>query len=332
MLRSVAKLLRRRDKSPYFSWHTGCKPEAMDLSLAYQALEKKLLSWFSATGEMLPNLILALLVFAISWFVAKAVARGLSGILARSKMNRAARELVVTLLRVGVVLLGAVFALGILQLDKALASILAGAGVVGLALGFAFQDLAANLISGVGLAVNREKPFKIGDIIETNDEFGRVKEIDHRTSTLESLDGKLVVIPNKRIYQNKVINHSSTGTRRVDLACGISYGEDLKRVAGIAKKAIESVVTNCGEETQIFWTGFGDSSIDFSARFWVKYDNQSGFLEAKSQAIVALKEAFDEADIMIPFPIRTLDFGIRGGRTLDQVGENLSLSPQSSKK
>lgn len=301
----------------------------MDLSLAYQALEKKLLSWFSAAGEMLPNLVLALVVITICWFAAAAVSRGLAKVLKGSKMNRAARELVTTLVRAGVVLLGAVLALGILQLDKALASILAGAGVVGLALGFAFQDLAANLISGVGLAVNREKPFKIGDLIETNEEFGRVKAIDLRTSTLECLDGKLVVIPNKQIYQNKVVNHSSSGTRRVDLACGISYGEDLPRVARIAREAIEGVESNCGQETQVFWTGFGSSSIDFSARFWVKYTSQAAFLEAKSQAVVALKQAFDEADIMIPFPIRTLDFGIRGGRTLDQVAEQFASSPSS---
>lgn len=185
----------------------------IDWTNAMKALNHKLSAWVSGAGEMLPNTIVALAVLLLFWFAGKGLSTLAHRLLRRSRVNRAASELVATLLRVVIVGSGLMVALGILQLDKALTSILAGAGVVGLALGFAFQDLAANLISGVGLAINRTKPFKIGDVVETNDEFGRVQAIDLRTSTIESLDGKLVIIPNKQIYQSKVVNHSASGCR-----------------------------------------------------------------------------------------------------------------------
>ncbi len=310
-----------RSKNPCASKGTAIAGDtAMDLDVAYDSLSKKLSSWVQAAGEMLPNLAVASVVLLIFWYLARLVSAGLSRALRRSKVNHAARDLIATLVRIAVVLAGVTVALGILQLDKALASVLAGAGVVGLALGFAFQDLAANLISGVGLAINRDKPFKIGDIVETNDEFGKVTRVDLRTSTILTLDGKMVVIPNKKIYRERLVNHSVTGRRRVDLTCGISYGDPLPKVKAVVERVLRELPFVLGDDDatapQVSWTGFGNSSIDFSARFWVNYDSEAQFLDAKSEAIMAVKRAFDENDIVIPFPIRTLDFGIRGGERL----------------
>jgi small conductance mechanosensitive channel len=190
---------------------------------------------------------------------------------------------------------------------------------VGLALGFAFQDLAGNLISGVGLAVHRKWPFKIGDLVETNGVFGKVEKIHLRTSLIRTLDGKLVVVPNKHIYQNEVTNYTVSGRRRVDVECGVSYGENLEHVRDVVRDALRGV---CGQEdpdaVEVFFTGFGASSIDLVGRFWIDYAKQPDFLQARSDAVIAVKTAFDEHDITIPFPIRTLDFGIRGGQRLSE--------------
>lgn len=317
-----ASLLPERSDIPTKnSRHDHCRRTVViNLDVAYDSLMEKLTRWLSAAGEMFPNLLLSSIILILFWYAARFVAAGVARALRKSKANRAARDLMCTLLRVAIVLAGVMVALGILQLDKALASVLAGAGVVGLALGFAFQDLAANLISGVGLAINREKPFKIGDIVETNDEFGKVTRVDLRTSTILTLDGKLIIIPNKKIYQEKLVNHSVTGKRRVDLSCGISYGDPLEKVKSVVERALRqlSVVKQSDdvEPPRVLFTGFGDSSIDFVARFWVDYDSEAEYLDAKSQAIMAIKRAFDDEDIVIPFPIRTLDFGIRGGKQL----------------
>ena len=289
----------------------------MPLDQIYQDVMGKLSKWAETFGETLPNIIVALLALALFWLLARVACSASDRALRRFDTHEAARDLISRIVRIGVLLAGVVVALGVMNLDKALASILAGAGIVGLALGFAFQDLAGNLISGVGLAIHQRWPFKIGDVVETNDVFGVVEKIYLRTSIIRMLDGKTAVIPNKQIYQNKVLNHSASGTRRVDLACGVSYGDDLEKVRQVVMDTLASIEPrDRSRDVEVFFTGFGSSSIDLVGRFWVDYEKQPDFLDAQSRAIMAVKKAFDANDIVIPFPIRTLDFGIRGGKPL----------------
>jgi small conductance mechanosensitive channel len=138
------------------------------------------------------------------------------------------------------------------------------------------------------------------------------------------------VIPNKQIYQNKVLNHSASGTRRVDLACGVSYGDDLEEVRRVVRDTLASVEPRDRfRDVEVFFTGFGSSSIHLVGRFWVDYEKQPDFLDAQSRAIIAVKKAFDANDIVIPFPIRTLDFGIRGGRPLAESFPKIEVNGRS---
>jgi len=292
----------------------------MEFEAVYEEVTGKLTSWANTLAEMLPNFVVAILVLVLFWGIAKVTCAAMDRALQRMNTNAAARGLMTRFLRIGILIAGLVVALGVLNLNKALASVLAGAGIVGLAIGFAFQDLAGNIISGVGLAVNQKWPFKIGDIIETNDFFGIVDEIHLRTTILRTLDAKLVVIPNRQIFQSAVVNYTASGTRRVDVSCGVSYGDDLEKV----KKVVHETLTGLGvrdtsKDVEVFFQEFGSSSINFVGRFWVDYKRHPDFLKAQSDAVIAIKRAFDENDIMIPFPIRTLDFGIRGGEKLDEM-------------
>ncbi len=292
----------------------------MPIDQVYDNVTGKLSTWADSFGQMLPNLLIALFVLGLFWLLASVACSASDRALRRFDTHQAARDLISRMTRIGVLLAGVVVALGVMNLDKALASILAGAGIVGLALGFAFQDLAGNLISGVGLAVHRRWPFKIGDVVETNDVFGVVEKIHLRTSIVRTLDGKMAVIPNKQIYQNKVLNHSVSGTRRVEIACGVSYGDDLEKVRQVVMDTLGGVEgRDRSRDVEVFFTGFGNSSIDFVGRFWVDYEKQPDFLDAQSRAIIATKKAFDANDIVIPFPIRTLDFGVRGGQPLAEA-------------
>jgi len=289
----------------------------MPLDQVYDDVMGKLSKWGDTFAEMLPNIIVAVLVLGLFWLAARVACSASDRALRRFDTHQAARDLITRIVRIGVLLAGVVVALGVMNLDKALASILAGAGIVGLALGFAFQDLAGNLISGVGLAIHQRWPFKIGDVVETNDVFGVVEKIYLRTSIIRTLDGKMAVIPNKQIYQNKVMNYSASGTRRVDLGCGVSYGDDLEKVHRVVSETLDGIARrDTSRDVEVFFTGFGSSSINLVGRFWVDYSKHPDFLDAQSRAIVAIKKAFDDNDIVIPFPIRTLDFGIRGGKTL----------------
>jgi small conductance mechanosensitive channel len=219
-----------------------------------------------------------------------------------------------TLFVIGVLIL----TLSILNLSSVVTTILASAGVAGLAIGLALQDPIMNLFSGVMMST--KSAFRIGDLVETNDYFGTIKEISLRSTVLVTPQGEEVLIPNKDIYHNALKNYSVSGKRRVDLSCGISYGDNLDKVRTVATEAVSKGVKRDGsKQVEFFYEAFGDSSINFQLRFWLEAPSLKDYLYARSEAIIALKNAFDENDIMIPFPIRTLDFGIKGGEKLSAM-------------
>jgi small conductance mechanosensitive channel len=186
-----------------------------------------------------------------------------------------------------------------------------------LALGFAFQDLAVNFIAGVFMAVR--KSFRIGDIIESNGFMGKVTEISLRSTKVLTFQGQKIVIPNRLIFENPLSNYS-TGQRRIDLGVGVSYGDDLQKVEDVTLQAVKNLsIHDVNRPVDLYYEGFGDSSINFIIRFWVEFKQQPDFLKARSEAIKAIKAAYDAEDITIPFPIRTLDFGIKGGEKLDAM-------------
>jgi small conductance mechanosensitive channel len=197
-------------------------------------------------------------------------------------------------------------------------TLLAGAGVVGLALGFAFQDIASNFIAGILMAIRN--PFLVGEIIETNGFTGTVREISLRSTVLDTFQGQKVILPNAKVFGDPIVNYSARGERRVDLACGVGYGDDLGHAQQVAVAAVEGLAARKdGKPVQLYYTEFGDSSINFVVRFWVDFMRQTDFLEAQSEAIKAVKAAFDRDGVTIPFPIRTLDFDPNGGVDLRAV-------------
>ena len=130
------------------------------------------------------------------------------------------------------------------------------------------------------------------------------------------------IIPNKMIIQAPLKNYTSLGQRKVLIEAGVSYGDDLRKVKAIALQAIRDSTGIDERDIEIFFTGFGDSSINFHLRFWIDTVRQIDYNIARSDAIIALKEAFDAQGVTIPFPIRTLDFSTVGGRTFDELEIN----------
>lgn len=135
----------------------------------------------------------------------------------------------------------------------------------------------------------------------------------------------MVRIPNKDVFQNSIENFSLLGKRRTDKNIGVSYGDDLEFVKEVTLAAVKGINGFSDEdETTMYFSEFGDSSIDFTIRIWIKSPERISHLKVTSEAIVRIKKAYDDNNIMIPFPIRTLDFGIKGGTPLDKMQINLS--------
>ncbi len=276
----------------------------------------KIEGWINAFILLLPNLVLAVLIVIAAAFLARLVRRVVAGLLHRAT-DRAPQaknvvDLLATLAYVAVLAVGTFIALGVLDLDGVVTTLLAGAGVVGLALGFAFQDIASNFIAGILMAIRN--PFFVGEIVETNGFTGTVREISLRSTILDTFQGQKVILPNAKVFGEPIVNFSARGERRVDLSCGVGYGDDLGHAQRVAVEAIEGLdLRKDGKPVQLYYTEFGDSSINFVVRFWVDFSAQTDFLEAQSEAIKAVKAAFDANGVTIPFPIRTLDFDPNGG-------------------
>ncbi len=285
----------------------------------YEIVANKLATWLEAIFDLLPNFLVAVLILLVFVGLGKAFRSVVKRFLRNTSDSEALNNLILKVVYLSVILTGAFIALSVLKLDKAVTSLLAGAGIIGLALGFAFQDIAANFMSGIIMTFR--KPIRIGDLIETNDIFGTVKNINLRSSELMTPQGQLMIVPNRKIFESPIKNYTITGMRRVDLGCGVSYGEDLQRVKDITLAAIESIeARDKNKDVKLFFTEFGDSSINFVVAYWIDNSTAQGdFLEAQHQGVLAIKKAYDAHDITIPFPIRTLDFGIKGGEKLSEM-------------
>lgn len=295
----------------------------MDINKAYQLISQKLIRWLNDLIKLLPNILLASVILVLGFFAAKWIKVLADKLIKRVSANTALNNLFTSIIYVFVIGVTLFIVLRILHLDTAVTSILAGAGIVGLALAFAFQDIAANFISGIFISFRR--PVNIGDIIKINDYMGKVEEINLRDTVVRTFQGQKVIIPNKDVFQNPIENFSLLGKRRLDLSVGVSYGDNLRRVKEItlnAVKGIEGLSEN--DETTLFFKEFGDSSINFVIRLWISSPEQPIYLEVGSEAVMRIKEAYDENDIMIPFPIRTLDFGIKGGVPLNEMPVNVA--------
>jgi len=299
----------------YFKWKSK---HPMEIKKYYDILLDKLIDWTETAVEMLPNFVLAIIVL-IAFVVLGRIIRNISSkLLNKSIQNQSLSSIISKLIYVAIISIGAFTALSLLNLDKTVSSLLAGAGILGLALGFAFQDIATNFIAGFFMAIKR--PFKIGQVIHCEGHSGIINRIGIRTTEITSFQGQEVIIPNKLLFQNPLINDSENIYKRIDLNVGVSYGEDLERVREIAIDSVKNIPNiNKDKDIDLVYLAFGSSSIDFRIMIWVEFKNQLEFLKSQSEAIISIKKAFDKEDIMIPFPIRTLDFGIKGGEKLNEV-------------
>ncbi len=290
----------------------------MNLDKAYKLITEKLALWSESFVKLLPNLVLAVLIIVLGIFISKIVKklslRLIRKVSSLETINRLFSSFIYILT------LGITFftALDVLNLDKAVTTALAGAGILGLALAFAFQDIAANFMSGIFMSFRR--PFTVGDLVKVSDHMGRIDAINLRDTSLTTLEGHFLIIPNKQVFQNPIENYSLTKIRRLDMKIGVSYADDLEKVQRITLDAVNDLTErDTNKEVEFFYEEFADSSINFDLRIWLADAEQKTYLNARSKAVILIKKAFDNADITIPFPIRTLDFGIKGGQTLSEM-------------
>ncbi|MFB6350511.1 MAG: mechanosensitive ion channel family protein [Bradymonadaceae bacterium] len=204
----------------------------------------------------------------------------------------------------------------LIELGFDLSVLLGAAGILTVAIGFASQTSASNIISGLFLL--GERPFGVGDLIRVNGTLGEVLSIDLLSVKLRTLDNLYVRLPNETLIKSEVTNFRQFPIRRIDFQVGVAYHEDLREVRD-ALNAVAQIMREILMEVAdrnplsleepapvLLFQGFGDSSLNHEFRIWTKTEN---FLDIRNTIPVEIKEAFDEHDIEIPFPHRTLYVG-----------------------
>jgi len=257
----------------------------------------KLAGWIRETVLLLPNLLLALLVMVLFWLVARGGRDLVLRLLRRISLNPQINELLAQGLYVVVMSTGLFSSLGILGLDRAVTSLLAGAGIVGLALSLAFQGIAANFIAGIYLSVQR--PFQTGNLIETNGILGTVEHVSLLWTEIRSPQGEVVLLPNKKVFEDVITNFSTSGKRRIDLKLKVAYEVDLVKARQVASVALADAPFRRGD-IEVFYQEPGDSTIDLVVGVWIEATTLADYQASRGAAIELLKAAFDQEGMPLP--------------------------------
>lgn len=249
------------------------------------------------TKQHLLNLTTAVVILLIGYFTAQRA----SGAVGRTKkLELQQRMLFEKVTYYGILVLALAAALDTLGFD--LRVLLGAAGVLTVAIGFAAQTSASNLISGIFLMV--ERPFVVGNTIAVGDIRGEVVAIDLLSTKIRTFTNLMIRIPNETLVKSNIVNYSFFPIRRLDLQIGVGYGSDLALVESTIRATLAGhPLALRSPVPEVNMKGFGASSIDFEIHVWTQTESASS---VKSELYRALNTSFQTNRIDIPFPTQTV--------------------------
>ncbi|MEN9225885.1 MAG: mechanosensitive ion channel family protein [Thermostichus sp. HHBFW_bins_43] len=269
-----------------------------------QTINRSLLEIVGRGIELLPGFLIAAVILWATRYAIQGIRRLVETAAARWVPSRSLQSLLVQTSQVGAWAVGILAASVIAFPDLRLGDLIGLLGLGSVAVGFAFQDIFKNFLAGVLLLLN--EPFQLNDQIVVGDYEGTVEEINIRSTQIRTYQGERVVIPNAMVFTSPITVLTDRPYRRTDLEIGLDYTTPLPRgleVLRAAMQGVEGVLTEPPFEIDI--VGFGDSSIDFVVRYWTRPRKPEVRL-ARTQVMIALKQACDQAGLVIPYPIRTV--------------------------
>lgn len=260
----------------------------------------------SSAIKTFPAIITALIIVMLTRYAAQFTRRIADKIGRKTLKSKSLQLLLRKTAHISTWIVGIIFACVVAFPGLRLGDIIATLGLGSVAIGFAFQDIFKNFLSGVLILI--QQPFQIDDQIIVGDYEGTVERIDIRTTKIRTYDGERVLMPNSEVFTSAVQVRTAFDRRRTDLAVGVDYNTSLPEAKQILQKTIEKVEGVLDNKPpEIDLVGFGNSSIDLIVRYWTN-PRQPQVRQVQTRAIMAIKEALDAADIGIPYPIRTLYF------------------------
>ncbi|MGB5866116.1 MAG: mechanosensitive ion channel domain-containing protein [Sulfitobacter sp.] len=251
------------------------------------------------------TLITAIVVIGILITVARVASQATASTIRRNEDISPSMQ-VLAVKGVQLAMYGVAFYLGVKAVGIDLTGLAVLSGAIGVGLGFGLQKVVSNLVSGVIILL--DKSIKPGDVISLGETFGWIQTLGARYASVVTRDGKEYLIPNEDLITGQVVNWShSNDFVRLDIYFGTAYGDDPHVVRKLAIEAASSVarVLTHPKLPVCHIVGFGDSSVDYILRFWIR-DPTGGLTNIRGNVYLALWDSFQENNISIPFPQREI--------------------------
>jgi small conductance mechanosensitive channel len=257
---------------------------------------------FARIIEFIPSLIVAVIIFVLTLYLARLSFNAVEKTLTRRKVDPELKLLMARLAQWSVIILGTIWALAQVNFD--VTGFVAGLGIIGFTVGFALKDVAENFVAGILLLL--QQPFDIGDDVKVNDYGGTVTDIEIRSTTIRTWDGLLVIIPNAAVYSNPITNYSKVSKRRINISVGVGYETDLDKADKIILEVVNTLPGIKDDPAPfVVFNEFGDNSINATVYFWIN-TGEAGYFGSLTAVVKGIKLAFEREGINIPYPIRTV--------------------------
>jgi small conductance mechanosensitive channel len=266
------------------------------------ALRSAEVPYAAAIGSAVTFVVVVLVLYVLG----RAVIGSLVGRLLDARgLDAHAKRPLEKLTHIAVVFVAVAVAFGFAGYGNFLGALATIAAAATLAIGFALQDVIKNFVSGVFIFTDR--PFRIGDWIEWDGHSGVVEDISLRVSRVRTFDNELLTVPNSQLTGGVIKNFVAKGQLRLKVVFGIGYDDDIDR-------ATEIILEEADDHPEILedpaptvrLVELGDSSVGLQSRIWIDDPGRSDFVKIRGEYVQAVKERFDEADIDIPYPNRTI--------------------------
>lgn len=259
-------------------------------------------------GEMIvkfaPVFLLALATLLIGFWIINRLSKQIGKLLKRNNVDPSLHHFIINLISISLKVLVVISTASMVGIKTT--SFVAILGAAGLAVGLALQGSLANFAGGVLILLF--KPFKVGDLIESNGETGWVRQILIFNTILVSADNKTIILPNSSVSNGTIKNMSRQGSIRVELTVGIAYGADIKKAREVIMRAMEAREDVLKDPAPSVNVGeLGDSSVNLAV---FPYSTAENYWDVYFGVYEDAKNALDAAGIEIPFPQR--DINIKG--------------------
>src|SRR5919199_6267108 len=256
---------------------------------------------------MLPNIVVALIVFLIFYLIAREIKWMVRRITTK---HRHARNLGLVLGRLSqgiIVLIGLFIALSIVIPSFKAGDLVQLLGISGVAIGFAFRDILQNFLAGILILLT--EPFQIDDQIVFKNVEGTVENIQTRATTIRTYDGRRVVIPNSELFTNSVTVNTAWDNRRVQYDVGIGYGDDIDRAKQLIMEAIANLDVVLKEPApDVLVMELAESTVNIRVRWWISPPRRADALDTRDKVLTAIKNKLTANGIDLPFPTQQILF------------------------